>query len=769
MGAAPGELPVGMTSFVGRCQELTEVRKLLAAARLVTLAGVGGVGKTRLALELAAESRKAFADGVCVIDLGQIHDPELVAHAAVDALGMRGQSNNSIEQQLVEYLGGKHLLIVVDNCEHLVDACAALADRLLRQCAWLRILATSRQQLGIDGEHVYVVLPLPVPDPARPPPLHALAQYESVKLLVDRAKAVQPEFRLSEENRAAVTRLCARLDGLPLAIELAASRLRALPVAAVACRLEERFHLLTGGSRAAPHRQRTLQATIDWSYELCSPEERRLWNRLSVFAGGFDLTAAEGVCADDRLPRHTVPNMIGRLVDRSVVLVTGSDNWPRYGMLETFREYGWQRLVEAGEDGHIRLRHRDFFVSLTQRVADALTGPGQEEALARLRAEHGNLRVALRCATDDPMASQPTCALATALCYTSAAGGFLSAGRRWLDRVVGAAPEPTMARAHALWVAGWATLLLGDFVMVEARLSECAALAAELGATVTHARAISLRGTLAHCQGRPTEAVARFEQAITELTQAGDHHGVLMSLSQLAAAQACAGDERASATARQAISMSEQRGERLCRSYALWSLGLHSWLQGDLPTAATVTRQGLEIQRGFDDHVGAALMIELLAWIAAAQRDLRYAARLLGAAGSIWRAIGSAISVFGPHLDENHLRCEHAVARGLRAAAFQAALADGAQLDLVQAIACALGGPAAETAEPPGEPVLTTREREVATLIMRGMTNRMVAETLVISRRTVDRHVERIFAKLGFNSRAQVAAWIAERQRHILG
>ncbi|MPY46091.1 AAA family ATPase, partial [Streptomyces phyllanthi] len=379
-----GNLPAALTTFVGRRRDIAEIRRRLGAARLLTLTGVGGVGKTRLALEAAAAARKGFADGVWLVDLAPVRDPSAVAGATATALGVPDLGARPVLDQLTGHLARRRALIVLDNCEHLVDACAELAETLLSGAPELRVLATSRRTLGIAGEHVFTVPPLSVPD-------------EAVELLLDRASAIRPEFRVTGTNRDAVTRLCARLDGLPLAIELAASRLRTLTVEQLADRVEDRFALLTGGSRTARPRQRTLRALIDWSYELCGPAERLLWNRLSVFAGGFDLDAAEGVCSGDGVPRHEVLDLLDRLVAQSVVLTTEHEGTARYRMLETIRQYGRERLAEYGADEERRLlrRHRDHFLSLAEHLAADWYGPGQEEALARLRTEHGNLRVAL--------------------------------------------------------------------------------------------------------------------------------------------------------------------------------------------------------------------------------------------------------------------------------------------------------------------------------------------------------------------------------------
>ncbi|MEU6352325.1 LuxR C-terminal-related transcriptional regulator [Streptomyces sp. NPDC047072] len=748
--ARGGNLPASFTTFVGRRRELAEIRRRLGTARLLTLTGVGGVGKTRLALEAAAASRKGFADGVWLVDLAAVQDPAAVAAVTATALGIPDLSARPLREQLADHLAERQCLIVLDNCEHLVDACAELADTLLSAAPGLRILATSRHTLDMSGEHVFTVAPLSVPD-------------EAVELLRHRAAANRPEFEVTDANREAVVRLCARLDGLPLAIELAASRLRTLTVEQVTERLEDRFALLTGGSRTALPRQRTLRALIDWSYELCTPAERLLWNRLSVFVGGFGLDAAEAVGAGAGTEPGDVLDLLDRLVAQSVVLIDEREGQPRYRMLETIRQYGRQRLADSGEEHRVELDHLDFYRRLAERIADDWYGPGQEEGLARLRAEHGNLRTALE--HSDP---RTALALVAALRFHWCADGFLGEGRRWLDRALAAAPEPTLARARALWVAAWAALLQGDHAAADRSLAEAGQLGERLGDPVVGAYVEGFRGTSALFRGQLAQAVSRYGRAVAAHEAVGDGPGALISLFQLAIAQAHTADRRAYGTGRRAVATAEAHGERWSRSYALWALGHDAWVRGDAEAGTELTRAGLDIQRGFNDYVGTALMMELLAWITASRGEHGRAARLLGSVRSLWRHIGTTVAAFGPHLAERHEQCTRSVARALGEEAYEAALTEGGAYDRpAPAITYALNtGPTAPPAAepPPGAGPLTRREREVAALVAQGMSNRRIAAALVLSPRTVDGHVEHILAKLGFSSRTQVAAWVAENQ-----
>ncbi|MFJ9899995.1 ATP-binding protein [Streptomyces sp. NPDC091280] len=741
-----GNLPEAFTSFVGRRQDIAEVRRVLSSSRLLTLTGMGGVGKTRLALEFTAAVTKTFPDGTWLVDLAPVRDPSAVATTAAAAVGIADLGGRPALHRLAERLAERQALIVLDNCEHLVDACAELADALLSACPGLRLLATSRQTLGIAGEHVFTVPPLKVPD-------------EAVELLRDRVCAVRPDFRITDANWDTVTRLCAELDGLPLAIELIASRLRTLTVEQAADRLEDRFALLTGGSRTARPRQRTLRAAMDWSYELCSPAERLLWSRLAVFAGGFGLDAAEDVCAGEGLPKQEVLDVLDRLVVQSVVLPIEHEGLPRYRLLATVRDYGRERLAQSGEEERLMRRHRDFHLALAERIADRWYGPGQEEALTRLRAEHANLLAALA-QDDDP---QATLALAAALRFHWCVGGFLTEGRRQLDRVLAAALEPTPARARALCAASWVALLQSDRPAADRWLAEAEELGEQQEDRALRARVVGLRGMQAAFQGRLAEAMPLFESAVASHTVATGKGSALFELFQLGAVQMDLGDPRGRATGRQAVASAEAQGEWWARAHALWTLSCHAWRQGEREGALGLIEAALKIERGFNEPLSAALMLETFAWIIASYGEYERAARILGSTRKLWRDVGVSISAFGPPLDDDHAQCEQLVAGALGPEGYERALAVGGGSDNPkQAIDFALGGgidPASEDTAIPSP--LTRREREVAALVATGLSNRKIAGKLVVSPRTVDFHVENIRAKLGFSGRAQVAAWWA--------
>jgi len=768
-----GNIPATVTRFVGRRRELAEVRRLIAQSRLVTLTGVGGVGKTRLATEAAARLGSAFPGGTWMADLSAVVDGGQAAQAVASALGVVDRSTRPATDKIIGHFAGAVALLVLDNCEHLDDACAVLVDRLLSQTRDVRVLATSRRPLGLTGEHLFPVPPLSVPQPGDGADLAGLAgpdglggpdglsRFDAVTLLADRTAALRPGFVITDGNAAAVARVCTQLDGLPLAIELAASRLRTLTPEQLADRLERRFAVLTRGSPAAQPRQQTLRALFDWSYSLCSAAQRLLWARLSVFAGTFDLEAAEAVCAGPGLPAGAVLDELDRLVAQSIVLAEPHGSRMRFRLLETIRQYGRERLAEAGEEQPLRWRHRDFYLRLAQDQAAEWFGPRQEAGLARLRDEHANLRAAVEASIGDPAGPGPALAFVAALRSHWYAGGYLAEGRTWLDHALDLTGPAALAdrcdRVHALWVAAWVSLLQGDVAGL-GRLDECDALAAALGDRRAAGFSRSLRGTAELFAGRIEPAIALFEEALASFGQIGEDEGSGWARFQLAISLTHHGDsKRAQAACREALTASEAHGERLCRSYTLWVLGFDTWLQGG-PDAAGLARSALAIQRGFNDPVGVGLLIELLAWIAASSGQARRAAALLATAESVWALIGTTIAAFGPALGQHRAGCEARLRAELSPAELAAASRAGRQPTVEAAIASILDDPAAAPRRRPRSP-LTAREQEIAALVAEGLSNRAIAARLVISTRTVDGHVERILAKLGFSSRAQVAAW----------
>jgi predicted ATPase/DNA-binding CsgD family transcriptional regulator len=764
-------LPADVTSFVGRRRELAEVKRLLPVSRLVTLTGVGGVGKTRLALRVAAELHRGFADGVWLVELAGLQDAGLVSPTVAAALGVQDRASDRPLGALSDFLEKRQLLLVLDNCEHLLEACAVLADALLRACPGLRILATSRQSLGIAGEQILTVQPLSVPGPDRPPSPEGLSQYGAVSLFVERVAAVRPGFAIDAGNQAAVARICRRLDGIPLAIELAAGRLRSLSVGELVERLDDRYGLLTGGSRAALPRQQTLRALIDWSFELCSASEQLMWARLSVFAEGFDLSAVEQVCSGGQIPADAVLDLVTGLVDKSIVVAEERDGRVRYQLSETLREYGRDRLTDAGRTRALRRRHRDWCHGWVVRAEAGSFSSDQVELFWRLRREHANLRAALTFCVTEPGESEVGLAMASALRFYWLMSGLLNEGRHWLDLLLGRELSPSPLRLKGLHVDGVLAIALNDFAAAELLLGEARALAQRLGDVSGAAYVTQVGGLAALYQGDPTAAAALFENALADHRGLADQSATAHDLILLALATTLLEDhQRALGLFEEALAMSEPHGESWIRALALFALGVETCRRGEHQAATAAERHSIRLRLLLDDRRTIGNNLDVLAWCAVSGGDSERAARLFGAAQAIPQALGTPLAPLG-HLSGLHAHYEAAARRTLGVAAFDRAFQQGLQFAFDHAVAYALGDtplPAGRLPIDPREAVplgsLTRREREIAELITRGLSNKEIARHLVISPRTAEGHIEHILTKLGFTSRAQVAAWVAEHR-----
>jgi predicted ATPase/DNA-binding CsgD family transcriptional regulator len=765
-----GNLPADVTSFVGRRHELAEVRELLQHARLVTLTGVGGVGKTRLALRAAADVHRAFPDGVWLVELAGLHDAGLVGPSVAAALGLVEQTSGWSLAALSDLIAERQLLLVLDNCEHVLDACAVLADTLLKACSGLRILTTSRQPLRIGGEYCVEVEPLTTPDPSDGASLESMARNEAVSLFVDRAAAVQPGFHLDEINAVAVASICRRLDGIPLALELGAGRLRALSTDQLLRRLDSRYDVLIGGSRAALPRQQTMRALIDWSFALCTPTEQLLWARLSVFVDGFSLESVEDVCSDERLPTSAILDTLEGLVDKSIVSTDKSRAEVRYRLAETLREYGADRLEEHGERVAMHRRTRDWCARLVQRMASDWFSPRQAELLRTLRLEHGTIRVALNFCLTDPRESVAGMAIAAGLRHYWTASLRLSEGRRWLDRLLAQDHDPTPERVRALCVCAYLTSgPSGSVQAVDRMLDEAEAIARDLGDRDGAASVAHMRGLAMLFRAEPERAVGLLEQAADEHRRLGDLGATAYDLAVLAAAMSAAGHGDVPAVVDECVSICTSAGENWTRATALWTLGVERCKAGDLAGAVAAQRASLELRMPLEARYLMALNLDALAWAAVDGADCERAARLFGAAEAVMREVGGLLVTRGPTapLHENY---EARARKVLGPTAFSAAFDHGLRMGMENAVAYALGTPAHPTGEASspgtvsGSAVLTAREFEVAQLVARGLTNKRIAAALVISQRTAEGHVEHVLTKLGFTSRAQIAAWVTEQE-----
>ncbi|MEB3980786.1 LuxR C-terminal-related transcriptional regulator [Mycobacterium sp. 663a-19] len=761
-----GNLPTDVTGFIGRRRELRELRTLLTESRLMTLTGVGGVGKTRMALKVAAESRRAFRDGVWFVELAVLQDASLLADTVASALGVVKHTTRAPLEQLADYLADKHMLVILDNCEHLSDACATLVGELLRTAPMVRFLITSRHSLGVLGERIFTVPPMSTPNSAAGLDASSLNEFDAVALLCARASDSGLGFHVTDENSLLVARLCERLDGIPLAIELAAARLRTLTVADVLDRLDRRFQLLSAGNSAALPRHQTLQALIDWSYALCSPKEQALWSRLSVFSGSFSLAAVEAVCAGEGLTADEMLDLVEALVRKSILITERSGEQMRYRLLETVREYGSAQLATTDASTRLQRTHGDYFGRLAERSFTEWCGPEQATWVARLREDYGNLRAAFDRCIESGRGEQ-ACALAAALQWYWIAGGSLGEGRRWLGQALAIADprQPRPAHAAAMWVDAYLALLRGELAAAGAQLDEAERLAGVVDAPDLPSYLAQLRGMAALFSGDLNKAKKCYECALAGHEERGDTVAVVSMLFQLAVV--ClftGGHDHAAALCERSLRLSARYGERWAASYALWALALNKWSVGDYAGAGELARESLRLKRDFGDHLGIAHMIELLAWIAASDGRFVESARMLGAAHTIWHSLGTSMAAFGQHLADCHTATEKRVREALGTSAADALTTEGAALgtDLAMADLTGIADTPDALEDAAGCP-LTARELEVAGLVSRGMTNRQIAAELVLSSRTIDSHVQHILTKFGFTSRSQIAGWFAQQ------
>ncbi|CAL9368580.1 ATP-binding protein [Streptomyces sp. enrichment culture] len=671
-------LPAELNRFVGRDAECAELDGLLAEFRLVTVVGVGGVGKSRLVLRAARAAQKRYCHGVWLAELAGLREPDLVEHALVEALGLADQTSRPPREVLVDHLADRRLLLVLDGFEHLVDACAELVRLLLCGAPGLTVLAAGRRPLRLDGE---AVVPLP-----------PMSDEDAVRLFTERAVAAWPGFR-AEEEAAPVRELCRRLDGIPLALELAAGRLPALTVQQVLDRLDDRFRLLTGGTRGAPARHQTLRTAIGWSHELCTPRERLLWARLSVFAGPFDLEAAEYVCGGPDLPADRVLDVLGELIAQSVVLREADAAGPRFRLLDTVAAYGAEWLEALGDAERVRRRHRDWYMGLATWCELEWFSPRQAEVAACAAAALPNLRAALELCLEVPGEAHLAQHMAGTLWFCWVGCGRLAEGRHWLDRALALSSEHEEARLKALWILGYVAILQGDATAAMRALHECGDRAALAGNALALAYTTHRLGCLALLSDDMPRAQELLGRALASYRELGELNSqVLMAQVELAIAKVFQGDlEAAVALCEGAREVCEERGERWTRAYALYVLAYAAWTRGDHGEARELLDECVVINHAFHDLVGLVLAIELLALVTASEGDPAEAAVLQGAAGALWESVGPPL--FGSaYFSAPRKLCERRAREALGPERFGAYVAEGARLSMDAAVARALAG-----------------------------------------------------------------------------
>ncbi|WP_245654292.1 ATP-binding protein [Streptomyces violens] len=764
-----GELPAETTSFIGRQREIAQVAAVLDRFRLVTLTGPGGVGKTRTAVRAAHRLRDRSPDGVHLVPLSALTEPELLPNTVAAALDLPEQAARPAMEVLTAYLEDKNALIVLDTCEHLIDACALLADELLRTAPDVRLIATSRQPLDIEGEHVLPIPPLSVedgPDAAAARCGRPGARSDALQLFADRTAAAVPGFTLTDDNLADATSLCRRLDGIPLAIELAVSRLRALSLEEILGRLDRRFLLLTGGRRTTVPRHQTLRTTIGWSHALSTPQERVLWTRLSVFAGEFSLEAAEGVCADERtLPAEDVLDALFGLVEKSVVQRVETEVGTRYRMLDTIREFGRDQLAAGAEEAGLRKRHAAYFLDRAGQFDAEWTGDAQLAWVRRLRCDQANLRTALETCVSTPGLAYDGLCLATRLWGYWQCTGLYTEGRYWLRRALECSREPTPERVKALWLTSWYLDVQGERGDNWALLDEAEEIAARAGDARGLAWTLAFRHHARYFRGTVDGVIEGYDDARRRMAEAGDEVALLITAFHLAFAHFVTGGigEGIALCDESLRRNAAHPQEHWSRSWALWVKSVGLWLKGEFAQSIECCREGIHSKAALRDTMGIAHFLEGFAWYAAEQGHFERVGTLQGAADVLWRKAAKEARFGIPVLHELHDRAAELARRALGADAFHRAFTEGGSLAPAAAVALALDEDLTKMPELPvrrGTPAdeLTPRERQVAALVAQGLTNREISEKLVVSKRTVDSHIEHILAKLGFSSRAQIAA-----------
>ncbi len=716
-----GNLPAESTSFVGRKPELADLRKKLATARIVTLVGPGGVGKTRLAIRAASDLGRAFPAGAWLVELADVRDPGLVANTVMAALDLRDQAATDPASLLLGYLESKELLLVLDNCEHLLEAASHLVSEIARAAPGVRVVATSREPLSAPGEHILPVPPLELPPAQTGEPLDRLRQNEAIKLFVERADAASGAFELSAANQNAVVDICRRLDGLPLAIELAAVRTRVLDVEQILDRLTDRFALLTGGGRAALPRHQTLETAIDWSHELLTEDERTLLRRLCVFTGRFTLEDVESVCgASESL------DLLSSLVDKSLVVREDFRGVACYRLHETMREYAGRKLRDAGEVDVVEQRCTDYYVTRCQRAAlvARFTLPSW---LAWMDLEIDNIRSVLRrCLVRSD--SRPGIQLATSLSWFWITRATTE-GVRWLDELLASGPGNPETLGWSYFIRGFLAVLQGDWVAARSALrllNDGDALASEL-------------------DDIPTKV------------------GVLQARSLNALFEA--DFETLKVVATEGARLSREVGDLYALHMMNLNLGGAALFAGDPDESKARYSEALRIAYQIDDRIGQFYLLAALAYHATTDGRAKTAARLLGASETI--RIGAGATVM-PVMSPLVTQAEESAVAVLGRQRFDAEFSAGKSLSRDSAVHLALGeaDDAPATAGDGDEAgLLAKREVDVARLVADGLSNKQIGARLFISERTVDSHVRSILNKLGFNSRVQIAGWIASTSR----
>jgi predicted ATPase/DNA-binding CsgD family transcriptional regulator len=754
-----GGLPRPLTSFIGRERELAQARRLLADSYLVTLTGPGGSGKTRLGIALAAEVAGDYPDGVFFVPLAPVRDPGLVPSTIAQSLGLQDARDRPLMDHLVSQLRDRQVLLVLDNFEHLLAGAPAVA-RLLRETSALRILASSRAPLRVSGEQECPVPPLAVPDLGTRPAPGALAACESVRLFAERAAAVLPDFAVDEQNAAAIAQIARRLDGLPLALELAAARVKLLPPEAILARLEHSLRLLTDGGRDLPDRQQTLRATIAWSHDLLTDGARRLLATCSVFAGGASLEAIETVCGGTVDIGVPVLDGLAELLDQNLIRQVHRPGPGRYALLETIREFAAERLDQMPEADDIHAAHAAAFLTLVEADGRLQPGLARKGWLERVEVEHNNIRAAIGWYREhDPPAALR---MAAAMAAFWSLRGHHTEGRQRLDELLALVAEPSLARASALNGAAWLAIDQGDYVRGTGLLGESIGLGRALGDTVGEAIATAYLGRCAMSSLDTAAGAPDVQRAVALVSQTGDGPATTLVMFYSGIVALLTGQpETACDVFGRCAAMAARLGLTQLTGRARQMLGYSLLDLGELAAARDTLAEGVPVSMEIGDRWIVQIGLGGFIGLAVKTGRPRTALRLAGAADAFRAANEFSMpapmqEIVGHWLGTARARAGPAAGR---------LAAEGRRLSPEEALRLALANEPDDSA-PPGRqgsrPTLTRRETEVAALAARGLTNRDIAAQLYLSVRTVETHIDHILTKLGFRTRTQLAAWAHE-------
>src|SRR5215472_10184382 len=751
-------LPADASSFVGRRQALAELRSKLSTARLVCIVGPGGVGKTRLAIRIAGDLARRFKDGAWLVELAEVRDSALVANRVMAAFDLRDQAGGEPLALVLSYLRDKQLLLVVDNCEHLIGAAADLVGDVIKAAPGVRVIATSREPLSVQGEHLIPLATLELPRPDSIETLAQLRQNEAVRLFTERAAAASGTFEMIASNQAAVVHLCRRLDGLPLAIELAAVRTRVLTVAQILDRLNDRFGLLTGSSHAALPRHQTLETAIGWSHDLLTCDEQRLLRRLSVFAGRFSLEDVAGIRAADAEAEATTLDLVSSLVDKSLVMKDDLNGLAWYRLHETMREYAHLRLREVGEDDALEERHAEYYLSRCRRSAEGARNR-LVPWLAWMDVEIDNVRTVLRrCVVRDETSRGVDLATSLGWYWITRA---TTEGGRWLDELLRSEGGRPRARAWAWGIRGFLAVLQADPAAARPALERAVAAAREARDLPLLSQSLSLGSIAEHLAGDGASAVGLLDEAQDITAGLDDLPARLALLQAISVDGFFRGDlDAVRSASAEGARLSRQADDLYTLEVWLMNLGLAALLAGELDQSKQMLAEGLRIARQIVDRRLQSVLVGALGCRVASSNP-RLAARLLGASEKLRAEVAASAH---PTLAPLVTRTVGFLRSALGASRFEVEFNSGQRLTRSAALALALGEPVSTAGKPPHNAVsgpLATRELEVARLVADGLTNKQVGARLFISERTVENHVRNILNKMGFDSRTQLAGWMA--------